>query len=375
MANNYTLGRGKLFFAKFLPGTQTPGPEIYFGNTPEFSATIESENLDHYSSDQGIREKDASIVLEVNRSGTFTTDNISPDNVALFFFGSKSALTVAGYSVSEENVGPIIKGAHYQLGLNASNPTGVRNVSSLTINASESTKASGTITFSGVGTDDDTITVGGVTYTLKSAVSAANEVLIGSSASDTAANLNAAINKLAGEGVAYGTGTVANPEVSSTVADDVVTVTARVGGTAGNSITLSASGTAIAVSGANLSGGTGTSIIPGRDYIFNAELGRIEIPETTTLTDNSTIKVDYMVSASTRDRIISGSSPVEGALRYISYNPAGQQFDWYMPWVKLSPNGDYALKGDEWQTIPFNVEILKKSNFEAIYIDGRPLSS
>ena len=42
-----------------------------------------------------------------------------------------------------------------------------------------------------------------------------------------------------------------------------------------------------------------------------------------------------------------------------------------MPYVKISPNGDYALKGDEWQQIPFNIEILKKTGFEALYSDGR----
>ena len=81
--------------------------------------------------------------------------------------------------------------------------------------------------------------------------------------------------------------------------------------------------------------------------------------------------MDYTTLASSRTRIISGSTPIVGALRYIAFNPAGQQLDWYMPYVKISPNGDYALKGDEWQQIPFNIEILKKTGFEALYIDGR----
>ena len=58
----------------------------------------------------------------------------------------------------------------------------------------------------------------------------------------------------------------------------------------------------------------------------------------------------------------------------IAYNPQGKNYDWFMPYVKLSPNGDFALKGDEWQQIPFSVEILKKSGYEALYIDGRPAS-
>jgi hypothetical protein len=43
-----------------------------------------------------------------------------------------------------------------------------------------------------------------------------------------------------------------------------------------------------------------------------------------------------------------------------------------LPYVKLSPNGDYALKGDEWQQIPLSIEVLKASGKEAIYRDGVP---
>ena len=60
---------------------------------------------------------------------------------------------------------------------------------------------------------------------------------------------------------------------------------------------------------------------------------------------------------------------VAGALRYTEYNAQGPNKVWYFPSVKLSPNGDYALKGDEWQQIPFSIEILKPTVGEAIYID------
>ena len=78
------------------------------------------------------------------------------------------------------------------------------------------------------------------------------------------------------------------------------------------------------------------------------------------------------VEASTRDRVISRGQTVEGSLRYLANNPAGANIDYFMPWVKITPNGDFSLKGDEWQTVPFNIEILKKGDLEAIYVDGRP---
>ena len=44
-----------------------------------------------------------------------------------------------------------------------------------------------------------------------------------------------------------------------------------------------------------------------------------------------------------------------------------------MPYTEISPNGEFALKGEEGSQIPFNIEILKLTAYEAIYIDGRPL--
>jgi hypothetical protein len=43
--------------------------------------------------------------------------------------------------------------------------------------------------------------------------------------------------------------------------------------------------------------------------------------------------------------------------------------------VRLSPNGEYALKGDEWQQMSFNLDIQKLNDTtESIYVDGRPFT-
>src|SRR5688572_8082154 len=96
MANKkYTLGRGRLYFDAFLPNTKTKTGERYIGNTPSLSLTIESESLDHFDSDGGVRTKDDSVLLQLNRTGAFVTDNIDPENVALFLLGSATALVQA----------------------------------------------------------------------------------------------------------------------------------------------------------------------------------------------------------------------------------------------------------------------------------------
>lgn len=253
---NYTLGRGKLYFSRFNAGTQVPEGFEYVGNTPELSFTIESENLDHFSSDSGVREKDASVPLQTNRTGTFTTDAINPDNIAYFFFGAKSLVTIVGGAVTDESVPNVVEGRYYQLGRTDGNPVGNRGITTVSVDIAPSTP----VVASGNWEVDLTT---GILHILKPAAAIA---------------------------------------------------------------------------------------------------------------DGDDLLVSYTITAGTRELILSGSEPVEGALKFIADNPEGHDFNYDMPWVKITPNGDYNLKGEEWQIIPFNLEILKRSANEAIYIDGQPFS-
>jgi hypothetical protein len=95
---NYTLGRGRIFFDRFadnavITATTRGTGERYLGNTPEFAMTSESEDLEHYSSDAGVKVKDDSVQLQLNRSASFTCDNIESENVALYFLGNASTIT------------------------------------------------------------------------------------------------------------------------------------------------------------------------------------------------------------------------------------------------------------------------------------------
>lgn len=114
--------------------------------------------------------------------------------------------------------------------------------------ASSAVAATGTLTFSGVGTAADTITVDGNVLTLVAGSPSAGEVQIGASAALTATNVATAVNALA--------------SVNAAAVGTVVTVTAATAGLAGNSITLAKSSTAIALSGATLSGGVAATYDP-----------------------------------------------------------------------------------------------------------------
>lgn len=257
MANKlYTLGRGRLFFDPFLPNTKTKTGERYFGNTPSFSLTIESESLDHFDADDGVRVKDDSVLLELNRTGAFVTDNIDPDNVALFLLGSASTQVQAAATGATETISGVKKDRYYQLGATTGNPSGVRSVSNVVISVGGSGKTAGT------------------------------------------------------------------------------------------------------------------------DFTVDAELGRIYIVPGGTIADGDALSVTYDVAAKSRQQIITAaSSTIDGALRFVATNPKGTLLDYYMPYVRLSPNGEYALKGEEWQQIGFNLDIQKlDDSTESIYVDGRPFT-
>lgn len=257
---NYTLGRGRVFFDRFpanaVVSAATKGDgERYLGNTPEFSTTSESEDLEHFDSDAGIRTKDDSVQLTLNRTGSMTCDNIDAENIALYFLGTSSKLTQAPATAVVETVTAAKRGRIYQLGATESNPAGVRNVTNVVVKK-------------------------GAGFT--------------------------------------------------------------------------------------------TTVAAANNYEVDAERGRVYIESDSADIDGVDIQITYDVQASTRERIVSGSSSIYGALRFVADNPKGPNRDYFFPYVKLAPDGDYNLKGDEWQTMGFTFEVLKKaSNVEALYIDGQ----
>lgn len=129
---NYTLGKGKIYFDLF-DANGNPQGERYIGNTPGFTVTVATETLKHYSSEGGVNVLDASTPLQTDITGNITVDDISDDNLALFFqSGAVGSVSQVATPVADEAI-TVQQGRYYQLGVSASNPTGVRNVSSVVI--------------------------------------------------------------------------------------------------------------------------------------------------------------------------------------------------------------------------------------------------
>lgn len=136
--NEYTIPRGRVFFNPIvedaMTGAESFAGEIYMGNCPSFSISIETEKAEHYSSETGLRQKDASVLLEVKRSGSITCDNMSADNVALFISGKVSMHDQSADAVgSDATIKDIITGRTYQLGQTPQNPRGHQKVELVSI--------------------------------------------------------------------------------------------------------------------------------------------------------------------------------------------------------------------------------------------------
>lgn len=352
---NYVVGRGRLFFGQFKPNTRKARGQLYFGNTPALSLAQSEDMLDHYSSEGGVRVKDASVSLQNDSSGSFQCDNISLANLALWFRG--------------------VQTAHIQAG---------------------SASASATVTLSTTGPEaGDTVTVNGQAISFVEADPAGMEVLIGGTLGATATNLANFINDLS---MVLG--------VTASAAGGVVTITSAEPGTLGNATTLAKAGDNIAVSGATLAGGAdvtetirgvergrwyqlgvtdtmpqgvggvGGIVIAGvseDSFITDDAAGRFYINEDAQdIVDGADLEVSYGVVAGIDDIVIARTEKIEGEMAFIANNAAGANDNYFWPYVRLTPDGDLPLKGDDWMTLTFNFDILKRDvRVERQYITRR----
>ena len=277
-SNNLVLGRGRLRF-DLLDKNKVPQGERYLGNTPELTVTQDVTTLDHFASDYGVKEMDEQMTLQNTRSGSFTCDNISMENVSIFFGGEyrKDVMSTASDVKEILNKGnPVRRGRTYQLGVDEDYPQGL----------------------------------GGV-------------------------------------------------QASSFV------------------IMYAAAGVSISLGDGDISSISGLTTLPPANYEFDPATGEvyteIDAPD---MANPIQLVVQYNRLAQSQEMIISSDDETRGALRFISDNPKGLQKNYFWPLVKLTPNGDYALKGDDWQVMSFNFGVLRKdcaTPMQVIYAPGETI--
>ena len=80
---NYTLGKGVVFFDQKNLTTGLYKGERDLGNAPAFAFNVALEKLEHFSSRGGLKAKDKEIISQITPGITFTLDEINKANLAL----------------------------------------------------------------------------------------------------------------------------------------------------------------------------------------------------------------------------------------------------------------------------------------------------
>ena len=312
--DNYTLGKGIVYFDKKNATTGLYEGERDLGNAPAFSFSIAVEKLEHYSSRGGLRTKDKEIISELTPSVAFTLDEVTKENLALLTLASLNDVTQsAGVATAEEVT------AHMDL----RSSLAYRNI--------------------------------GTTYTL------------GYDGGTVLFVPGETVSGVTGEGIVLSvtgdatSGTLVLLLTTAGFVDDE-SLTGDVAGAADADGTETASTVKNAL--VQDSGGTTTYTL-GTDYTIDTALkddtiGRIFFIDGGAITEGDTIEVTYAYDAATYTEVQAfAESEIEGRLRFVSDNPAGNDQELEIWRVSLTPSGDTAMIGDDWSTLAFTGEVLK----------------
>ena len=113
---NYTLGRGSLYWAEFNAETGLYEGERHLGNAPEVTLAANVTRLDHYSSMSGLKAKDKSAVSQISPQISFTLEEFDGDNWMMLVYGTSEAVSQAASDEVSFTINTPEKGRYYVLG-------------------------------------------------------------------------------------------------------------------------------------------------------------------------------------------------------------------------------------------------------------------
>lgn len=314
--DNYTLGKGVVYFDKKNQGTGLYEGERDLGNAPAFAFSVSLEKLEHFSSRGGLKAKDKEIISQITPSLSFTLDEVTKENLALLTLADLNEVTQSAGNVSAEEVT-----AHLDL-------RSVLDYRSI-----------------------------GVTYNLSydagSALFVPGEVVTG------AGGATGIVLTVTGT-AASGTLNIIKTNATAYVDDEALT-----GGVAG---AATANGTEAASTVKNVlvqDDSDTTTYTLGTDYTISTDLkddtiGRILFLDGGSISEGDTVHVSYAYAAASYTEVRAFvNTQVEGRLRFVSDNPAGTDQELEIWRVSLTPTGDTSMIGDDWSTLGFTGEVLK----------------
>jgi hypothetical protein len=99
--------------------------------------------------------------------------------------------------------------------------------------------------------------------------------------------------------------------------------------------------------------------------------GRVHFLQSFPYAANTEVVVQFNQRQANSYLVASQIREFEGALRFVADNIAGENRDYYLPYVVLRADGALSLKGDEWQSMEFQFEAKQmNSAMPQIYILG-----
>lgn len=321
---------GEIEFA-VLDANETPGGLTKFGITNEFTINIASDKIEKKSARAGVLELVGAVTTSVTRTATLNLAQFSYENLASWLAATKEIQTQTSGSVTNEDIVITKTDASYQIGRTATNPSGVRSITSPTFTIKEGETASGWVTA-------------------------------------TATALGAFV-KQASNPTHYFEATSIGSAPHQTGTPEPTWVTTLGGTTTDGDVTWTCRGLI-------------TPVVT-TDYTIDLTLARVFIPLTSRIYVGHSLRIDYTKSLVYRETLKTGADvSTTVAIKVIAAPISGATRDWYFPKCTLTPSGDLALYLEEptFNAMTFDVSILKPSDgpsgedIAAIYVDGRPVA-
>ena len=309
-ADNYTLGRGIVYFDKLVSGAYEGERDL--GNTSSFNISQDMEKLEHFSSRSGLKAKDKIVVTQITPGLGFSLDEINVENVALMFMGQVQSIVQAAADALTETLSVVTGNRFFALA--------VRKIG-----------------------------VWKLEYDGGTALFARDEVVTGGTSTATATVL-----RVVGDATS---GTLYLKSITGTFDDDE-TLTGDVLGDADVNGVAAFDATDLAISDA---AANTTFYDKTTDFVVDADTGRVKIVKDGAIdVAAAAVDVEYACEAATYTKVQAfKETSIEGRLRFVPDNPVGNNLECNFHRVNLTPGGEAALIGDEWQAFEFTGEILK----------------
>lgn len=341
-AEDLMLGAGTLYFERFDKQGKSTGILQHCGNADAANLTTDVTSVQKNSAMNAQRELMAEATTQVAQRLTVTLTEYDPANLALALYGNVGVENQAAKDVTDEpyTVSPdtVLRVPYYNISDVVIKPN---NAAPASISAATIQTSSGS---------DGVVTTGG-TYT-------------GTESTDyyiriTAANT--ADGDIAGCKFQWAKGSIAGTYSADIVADGTNQVLES-----GITVKLAVTGTQKFMAGeiykltATAGGG---AYVAGKDYFVyevEARAGIIIIPPSSTIPENTGVKVSYKVAEGKYPKIITATaSRIEGRLLYIGDPNKGPCYNGEFWHCSVKPNGDLSgLIGTEFGSYQIQVTVM-----------------